>query len=162
MNPYDPPQAIDNEGPHVDVVQSEGNFRVFAAGVAMVVVGAGLILFRHLAHSFSGGRQSPPMEQDWLYYFVAIGVLLTHFGGKVRRRSRERKVILSPNNTTGQFRERASPKLTIVVSANRLITAQRKGNIDGKTRCKLRVVIRITPKFTDRRTNAVAVIVGRC
>ncbi|MGB7344528.1 MAG: hypothetical protein WBD20_09965 [Pirellulaceae bacterium] len=104
MNPYDPPQAIDDEGLHIDVIQSEGNYRVFAAGVAMVFVGMGLILFRHLAHTFAGGNQSPPIEQDWLYYFVAFGVLLTHFGGKVRRRRRGCKVLLSPHDSNHQAR----------------------------------------------------------
>ena len=85
MNPYDPPQTVDDDTLDVDVIQTEGNSRVFAAGVSMVVVGVGLILFCHLAQSFAGEGQSPPIQRDWLYWFIGLGVILMHFRGQIRR-----------------------------------------------------------------------------
>ncbi len=84
MNPYAPPKDIENETIVTETVLSEGNFRMFAAGVAMIVVGAGLLLFRHLAHSFAGGPAPLSLFQDWVLWFIGVGAVLVHFGQRKR------------------------------------------------------------------------------
>ena len=90
MNPYDPPQSLEDESAKVDVVKTEGNFRVFAAGVALVVGGTGVILFRHLGRSFVDAGKPSTFAFDWLLLTIPIGILLMLCRGIQRRRRHKR------------------------------------------------------------------------